>query len=387
MTDYTDREAFEVGVLQKQYINGILLVYVAAFFIPYAIWMVGIFGAYFVYKIADAQKSSVAWLWALSQVIPYIGLGCLLILSQNATRILKGKGIKVGLLGAKAGELDKLVPAVASTYSNISPQTMIYTIHGAHRDTGNEMNITVQAASEGVAIKEANRCGILVSTVVAANRPTISTSRNMSWLKVGGGLVAVIAAIVLLIGAASVLKQTVEPTTEKIAGPSTITAASATKACWRSINQIDLELHSLVTEDPVTFWEQNYIRYGTLDLDKVDPDLKTLTKDWVTVSVDMHNELKQMQAELQEIDATGSSILELGSTLGSTNQENPQGGAVAGSMIFGLMAIPIQESARQELNDRHEPALTELTQRIKDLSSRFQQIGPVLQQRYGVEFD
>jgi len=49
MTEYTDREAYEIGVLQKQYINWILLVYVIAFFIPYATWVAEIAVTYFVY--------------------------------------------------------------------------------------------------------------------------------------------------------------------------------------------------------------------------------------------------------------------------------------------------------------------------------------------------
>ena len=70
-----------------------------------------------------------------------------------------------------------------------------------------------------------------------------------------------------------------------------------------------------------------------------------------------------------------------------TSRENPQGGAAAGTILGGLLALPYQTSAREELNKRHEPAMTKLTQRINELISQFQQIRPVLEQRYGVEFD
>ena len=108
MTDISNREAYEIGTLQRQYLIWLLLAYVIAFFIPYGLFVVGFLAIYFVYKMADAQKSPVAWLWGLSQIIPYVGLVCLLIINQNATTILKSKGIKVGFFGAKDTDLQTL---------------------------------------------------------------------------------------------------------------------------------------------------------------------------------------------------------------------------------------------------------------------------------------
>ena len=63
-----------------------------AFFIPYATWVAGSAAAYFVFKIAEAQKSPVAWLWALSQVIPFVGLVCLLFRVGIECDIVGGGG-------------------------------------------------------------------------------------------------------------------------------------------------------------------------------------------------------------------------------------------------------------------------------------------------------
>jgi hypothetical protein len=379
MTEYTDREAYEIGIFQKQYINWILLVYAIAFLIPYATWVAGIAAAYFVFKIAEAQKSPVAWLWALSQIIPFVGLVCLLILSQNATRILRGKGIKVGLLGAKSGELDKLVPPAVSPRSSTSPQKISYTVYGAHRDTGNDMNIKVQATGEQEAVNEANRCGILVSKVVAEAGTSSSRPQSRTWIKIAGGVAAVGLILVVLMALGSVIEQAV--------GPSTNTAASATKTCWRNCYQINLELYALGQEDPLEFWEQNYIRYGQLDLNNVDKDMNQFVKDWITFSIDYYSELKQIKTELQSIEAEGKSMVELGQSLGSTNRENPQGGAVAGGLMMGIFAEAYKEQQNQEILDKHKPAMDRLVQRGDELMKRSESLGQMFERRYGVEFD
>lgn len=106
--DYTKQEAYDVGKKQKA-ILWLILASIGAFFIPFAIFVVAIIGVVFVYQLASAQKSSYAWLWALLQIVPLVSLICLLILNQRATKIVRDKGVKVGLMGANSKELEKLM--------------------------------------------------------------------------------------------------------------------------------------------------------------------------------------------------------------------------------------------------------------------------------------
>ncbi len=105
--EYTNIEAYEVGKKQKA-IMWLILASLIAFFIPYATFVVGIIGIVLVYQLAKAQKSSVAWLWALLQIIPVVSLICLLIINQKATSILKQKGVRVGLMGGDSTQLKNL---------------------------------------------------------------------------------------------------------------------------------------------------------------------------------------------------------------------------------------------------------------------------------------
>ncbi|MFA6728323.1 MAG: hypothetical protein WCS17_08925 [Prevotella sp.] len=105
--EYTNIEAYEVGKKQKA-IMWLIIASLVAFCIPFATFVVGIVGIVLVYQLAKAQKSPVAWLWALLQIIPIVSLICLVIINQKATTILKEKGISVGLMGGDSTQLENL---------------------------------------------------------------------------------------------------------------------------------------------------------------------------------------------------------------------------------------------------------------------------------------
>lgn len=80
-------------------------------------------------------------------------------------------------------------------------------------------------------------------------------------------------------------------------------------------------------------------------------------------------------------------MVEMGQSLGSMNKENPQGGAVAGGLIMGMLAGAYQDQARVDAFKRHEGRLAALQQSINDLLQRKEELGPVLARRYGGTFD
>ena len=100
-------ELLEVAKRQKQLLWMILLSLVPLF-IPFAGIITGIISIYFIYKLAQALRSSAAWVYIILAFIPLVGFFALLHLNAKATKILRSNGIKIGLMGAKAVDLEKL---------------------------------------------------------------------------------------------------------------------------------------------------------------------------------------------------------------------------------------------------------------------------------------
>lgn len=136
---YTNQETYKVGTNQKAIIWLVLASFIA-FFIPYAPIVVGIICIVFVYRLAKALKLSLAWLWALSQILPFISIICLLVLNHKATSILKAKGIRVGLMGARSEQLTFL-------NSNTSALTSAGTVTPTVVDKGSSPPAIINSSS------------------------------------------------------------------------------------------------------------------------------------------------------------------------------------------------------------------------------------------------
>jgi len=79
-----------------------------AMFFPFGTILTGIIQIYFIYKLAIAVRSSRAWLYIILAFIPLIGLIGLLHINGEATRTLQTNGIKVGIMGARMTDFDKI---------------------------------------------------------------------------------------------------------------------------------------------------------------------------------------------------------------------------------------------------------------------------------------
>jgi hypothetical protein len=104
---WTADELCDVAKWQK-HIIWMILISLVAMFIPGATIVTGILQIYFIYKLAKAVRSSVAWLYIILAFIPLIGLLALLHINGKASRTLQANGIRVGLMGAKRADLEKL---------------------------------------------------------------------------------------------------------------------------------------------------------------------------------------------------------------------------------------------------------------------------------------
>ena len=111
MSSFTNAEIYEIGKRQRA-ILWLIIISIPAMFIP----IIGpittaIINVIFVYKLAKALKSDVAWLWCILVIIPLVSLISLVIINGKATNALRKSGIKVGLMGGNKEQLEKLLQA------------------------------------------------------------------------------------------------------------------------------------------------------------------------------------------------------------------------------------------------------------------------------------
>ena len=112
--EWTKTELMEVAQRQKSIIWMILISIasiVAAKSVPVAPLVAGIIQIYFIYKLAVAVRSSIPWAYIILSLFPLLGLIGLLVVNTTATSLLKAYGIKVGLMGARMADFDKLPTA------------------------------------------------------------------------------------------------------------------------------------------------------------------------------------------------------------------------------------------------------------------------------------
>jgi hypothetical protein len=105
--EWTKADLIDVAKWQKN-IMWMILISLVAMFIPFATIVTGIIQIYFIYNLARAVRSSAAWIYIILAFIPLIGLLGLLHINGKATKILQAKGVKVGLMGARMADLEKM---------------------------------------------------------------------------------------------------------------------------------------------------------------------------------------------------------------------------------------------------------------------------------------
>lgn len=116
---YTTAEIIRIAKSQKM-VNWLILWGIVAIFgvgftsgfvpqiesiLPIILITYGIIAAILIYQLAVALKTSNPWIWALVVLLPYGCLVVMLILSLRATKALRLRGIRVGLMGASKRDL------------------------------------------------------------------------------------------------------------------------------------------------------------------------------------------------------------------------------------------------------------------------------------------
>lgn len=104
---WTAGELLEVAKRQKHIIYAFFLGLVVSFF-PYGNVAAGGVLLLFIYRLARAIKSRAVWVYIVLAFIPIAALFALLHIIGRATKILKVNGIRVGVMGANANDLERL---------------------------------------------------------------------------------------------------------------------------------------------------------------------------------------------------------------------------------------------------------------------------------------
>jgi len=105
--EYTNAEVVAIAKKQKAII-WLILASLAAFVFPPAWIVIAVVQILFVFQLVKALKLSAAWVWCIGMIIPLVSLLLLLVLNGKATTAIKGKGVRVGLMGADKAQLEKL---------------------------------------------------------------------------------------------------------------------------------------------------------------------------------------------------------------------------------------------------------------------------------------
>jgi formylglycine-generating enzyme required for sulfatase activity len=162
--------------------------------------------------------------------------------------------------------------------------------------------------------------------------------------------------------------------------------AKQTKAAWDEIGQIDVELRSIAQRDPAGYYEQLYVQYARINTDYVDDDLRQIVQDRIRVFMNLHSSVVEYLDERAKIVKGVDAASQFGAAVGSTNQNNPQGNAAAGAIVFGLIGSAVADTQLKEINAKYGPKILSLEAEANETESRLQSLGPQLTEKYGLQF-
>ena len=170
--------------------------------------------------------------------------------------------------------------------------------------------------------------------------------------------------------------------------PPATPAATRTKITWDRMNEIDASL-SLLSPENISgeYWGENSRRYAQINTDYVDEELKSYVRGWSETCREFYQMLKEVTRELKVIERSVAQAGELGSQVGSLNESNPRGGAVAGRVVFRLLAQKGAQEQVKALQAKYKDRAAALRSNLRSLYRNRKGLGPILSKRYGVPFE
>jgi len=104
--EYTDADILEIAKKQQMVLWAFFFC-LFIFTVPNTKGVASIIFAIFIYQLAKALRSPIAWLYAILTIIPIVGFITLISIDSQATAALRKHGIRVGIMGAKKSDLSK----------------------------------------------------------------------------------------------------------------------------------------------------------------------------------------------------------------------------------------------------------------------------------------
>jgi hypothetical protein len=102
----TPVQLLEIAKRQKT-ILWLILINILASFLPPLLLIIGVIQIYFLSKLSTAINMR-SWAYIVGGFIPFINFIVLAVLNSKATAMLQANGIRVGLMGAKSADLNRL---------------------------------------------------------------------------------------------------------------------------------------------------------------------------------------------------------------------------------------------------------------------------------------
>jgi hypothetical protein len=230
-------------------------------------------------------------------------------------------------------------------------------------------------------------------------RDDLSLADHITWRRIGLGYTAFAALLVLIIylscgrGLPKSMARTPSPLDGQVAHTSPLqagvspTVGPQTKVAWDRLGQIDIQLRALQQENPMDFFQQNYVMTGQINADYIDEELRQLIQDRVRLCADCYDVASKYQKQMAEIDQKAKNLAQLGANIGSTNENNPQGGAAAGQLFFGAIGAAAANSCKEKLDAEYGPLFQSLNKRQAELTRRHRAMASHLSEKYNLPFN
>lgn len=161
---------------------------------------------------------------------------------------------------------------------------------------------------------------------------------------------------------------------------------AATKAAWDRMCEIEVSLRAY-RNDSLEYWDQCVRQYSTINTDGIDKDLRQFLLDYIHHCDRTHSLLEAFDQEARKISQGVDDAAAFGALLGSTDQYDPQGSAVGGALLFGLLGAVGADAQSQELCRRYEPQFNQLQNEYRELLRRQDELADKLAKKYKKPFN
>ena len=161
---------------------------------------------------------------------------------------------------------------------------------------------------------------------------------------------------------------------------------TATLRAWHELQQVEASIKGMQGKQS-GICRAAASNYAQIDLTGVDPELSQHIQSLVAAYRDGIGLWEAFEGELEKIDKAMELALGVGAAVGAgSDARNPQGGAVAGGLLFGLAGLPAVAEAKQEVTKRYKSSLDKWWSRLNTLQNREQALASELSDRYGTTF-